>query len=74
MPHSVRIPGRRFLQSPGPSPVPDEVLHAMSRQPMDMGDPRLDAVPALGQHTDAILAELGLDAAAIHALRAAEAI
>jgi hypothetical protein len=25
-----RIPGRRFLQSPGPSPVPDEVLHAMS--------------------------------------------
>ena len=40
----------------------------------DDGDPRLDAVPALGQHTDAILAELGLDAAAIHALRAAEAI
>ncbi len=42
----VRIPGRRFLQSPGPSPVPDEVLHAMSRQPMDMGDPRLDATIA----------------------------
>ena len=41
-----RIPGRRFLQSPGPSPVPDEVLHAMSRQPMDMGDPRLDATIA----------------------------
>ncbi len=40
----------------------------------DDGDPRLDAVPALGQHTDTILAELGLDAAAIHALRAAEAI
>ena len=39
---SARIPGRRFLQSPGPSPVPDEVLHAMARQPMDMGDPRLD--------------------------------
>ena len=39
---SPRIPGRRFLQSPGPSPVPDEVLHAMARQPMDMGDPRLD--------------------------------
>jgi alanine-glyoxylate transaminase/serine-glyoxylate transaminase/serine-pyruvate transaminase len=46
MPHTVRIPGRRFLQSPGPSPVPDEVLHAMSRQPMDMGDPRLDATIA----------------------------
>ena len=43
---SPRIPGRRFLQSPGPSPVPDEVLHAMARQPMDMGDPRLDATIA----------------------------
>jgi crotonobetainyl-CoA:carnitine CoA-transferase CaiB-like acyl-CoA transferase len=40
----------------------------------DDGDPRLDAVPALGQHTDAILAELGLGAADITALRAAEAI
>jgi crotonobetainyl-CoA:carnitine CoA-transferase CaiB-like acyl-CoA transferase len=40
----------------------------------DAGDPRLDAVPALGQHTESILAELGLDAAAIQALRAAEAI
>ena len=37
-------------------------------------DPRMDAVPALGQHTDAILAELGLDAAAIGALRAQQAI
>ena len=37
-------------------------------------DPRMDAVPALGQHTDAILAELGLDAAAIDALRAQQAI
>jgi len=41
-----RIPGRRFLQSPGPSPVPDEVLAAMARQPVDMGDPRLDATIA----------------------------
>jgi itaconate CoA-transferase len=42
----------------------------------DGGDDRarMDAVPALGQHTDAILAELGLGAAEIHALRAAEAI
>jgi alanine-glyoxylate transaminase / serine-glyoxylate transaminase / serine-pyruvate transaminase len=38
-----RIPGRRFLHSPGPSPVPDEVLHAMSRQPMDLADPRVMA-------------------------------
>jgi alanine-glyoxylate transaminase/serine-glyoxylate transaminase/serine-pyruvate transaminase len=41
-----RLPGHRFLHSPGPSRVPDEVLHAMSRQPMDMGDPRLDATIA----------------------------
>ena len=46
MTHTARIPGRRFLQSPGPSPVPDEVLNAMSRQPMDMGDPRLDEMIA----------------------------
>lgn len=39
--HLPRIPGRRFLHSPGPTPVPDEVLWAMSRQPMDLGDPRL---------------------------------
>ena len=38
-----RIPGRRFLHSPGPTPLPDAVLHAMSRQPMDLGDPRVDA-------------------------------
>ncbi len=41
-----RIPGRRFLHAPGPTPVPDEVVHAMSRQPVDMGDPRLDRVIA----------------------------
>ena len=36
--------------------------------------PRMDPVPALGEHTDAILAELGIDAAGVRALRAAEAI
>ncbi len=40
---SPRLPGHRFLHSPGPSRVPDEVLHAMSRQPMDLADPRVDA-------------------------------
>lgn len=40
---STRIPGHRFLHSPGPSRVPDEVLHAMSRQPMDLADPRVDS-------------------------------
>ena len=40
----------------------------------DDGDPVIEPVPALGQHTDAILAELGVDAAGIEALRAVEAI
>ena len=41
----------------------------------DDGDgPRMDPVPALGEHTDRILATLGLSAAAIAALRAAEAV
>ena len=38
---STRIPGRRFLHSPGPTHLPDEVLDAMHRQPMDLADPRL---------------------------------
>ena len=36
--------------------------------------PRMDPVPALGQHTDAILAELGYDAAAIAAMHAQGAV
>ena len=43
MSESPRIPGRRLLHSPGPTPLPDEVLHAMSQQPMDLADPRVDA-------------------------------
>ncbi|MBL8334288.1 MAG: CoA transferase [Rubrivivax sp.] len=37
-------------------------------------EPRMDAVPALGQHTEAILAELGLGAADVQALREAGAV
>jgi alanine-glyoxylate transaminase/serine-glyoxylate transaminase/serine-pyruvate transaminase len=40
---ATRLPGRRFLHSPGPTPLPDAVMHAMSVQPMDLGDPRVDA-------------------------------
>ena len=41
-----RIPGHRFLHAPGPTRVPDEVLHAMQRQPMDLADPRVPALIA----------------------------
>ena len=36
--------------------------------------PRMDPVPALGQHTDSILAELGLGGAEIRSLREAGAV
>jgi crotonobetainyl-CoA:carnitine CoA-transferase CaiB-like acyl-CoA transferase len=36
--------------------------------------PRMDPVPALGEHTDAILRELGIDAEGVRKLRAAEAV
>ena len=36
--------------------------------------PRMDAVPALGQHTESILVELGRSSAEISALRGAQAI
>jgi crotonobetainyl-CoA:carnitine CoA-transferase CaiB-like acyl-CoA transferase len=39
-----------------------------------LAPPRMDAIPALGQHTDAILGELGLAIPEIQALRAAGAI
>lgn len=34
-------------------------------------EPRMDPVPALGEHTDAVLAELGRDAGTVARLRAA---
>ncbi len=42
----ARIPGERLLHAPGPTHIPAEVLNAMHRQPMDHGDPRLDAIIA----------------------------
>jgi alanine-glyoxylate transaminase / serine-glyoxylate transaminase / serine-pyruvate transaminase len=38
-----RIPGQRLLHAPGPTPLPDAVRHALMLQPLDHGDPRLDA-------------------------------
>jgi len=59
----------REVESPsGPLPV------LLPPGSWDDGDPRLDAVPALGQHTDAILAELGVSAGEVARLRAAQAI
>ncbi|MFK7967451.1 MAG: alanine--glyoxylate aminotransferase family protein [Burkholderiaceae bacterium] len=44
-----RIPGHRFLHSPGPTHIPDAVLDAMHRQPMDLADGRLDEIIAEGE-------------------------
>jgi len=41
---------------------------------LSKGEARMDAVPALGEHTEAILAELGLSPAQIASLRSASAI
>ncbi len=41
---------------------------------MSAVEPRFDPIPALGQHTDAILQELGYEAATIAALRKAQVI
>lgn len=36
--------GREFLHSPGPTHIPDRVLAAMHRQPLDLADERLKAI------------------------------
>ena len=40
----AHIPGHRFLHAPGPTHLHQAVLEAMSRQPLDHGDPRLPAL------------------------------
>ena len=42
----TRRSGISFLHSPGPTPIPKEVTDAMSRQPMELGDPGVDALIA----------------------------
>ena len=39
-----RVPGIRSLHSPGPTRVPDAVMHAMTRPMMDLMDPRVGAL------------------------------
>ena len=43
-PITPRIPGIRFVHSPGPTHVPDEVMHAMQRPMTDLADPRVAAL------------------------------
>ena len=40
----TRRSGISFLHSPGPTPIPKEVTDAMGRQPMELGDPGVDAL------------------------------
>ncbi len=51
-----RIPGHRFLHAPGPTHLPPPVVEAMSRQPLDHGDPRLvDMVAACERGLQSLL-------------------
>jgi len=45
-PITPRIPGIRFVHSPGPTHVPAEVMHAMQRPMTDLADPRVAALIA----------------------------
>jgi itaconate CoA-transferase len=53
---------------------PAGVLPALVPTGMAPSEPRLDAIPALGQHTEAILAELGLSGDDVARLRSDGAI
>jgi formyl-CoA transferase len=53
--------------------TPQGVVRAL-RPPGNLADPRMDPVPAVGQHTEAILTELGYAAEEIAALRTSGAI
>ena len=62
---------QRWTQVPTPSgPIPALLPPGKT----DAYAPRMDAVPGLGEHTDAILQELGWPAETIHAMRRAGAI
>ena len=45
-PITPRLPGIRFVHSPGPTHVTDEVMHAMIRPMTDLADPRVVALIA----------------------------
>ena len=75
--------------SPGSSTIPQLAARGRWREiespagplraivpPLDLEgmEPRMGAIPDVGQHTEEILAELGFDAAAIRGLREAGAV
>lgn len=62
------LAGRGRWQQVG---IPGAVVQAL-RPPVDLAgiDPRMDPVPAVGEHTERVLTELGRGAAEIEALRA----
>ncbi len=69
--HAQLASRRRWVQVGTPAgPVPALVPPGVSPS----ASPRMDAVPALGQHTEAILRELGYDDAAIGRLAAEHAV
>lgn len=43
---NLRVPGNRLLHAPGPTHLHRAVIEAMSRQPLDHGDPRLPELVA----------------------------
>ena len=44
LPNNPRAAGRHFLQIPGPTPVPDRILHAISRPTIDHRGPEFQAL------------------------------
>jgi itaconate CoA-transferase len=64
----------RWRDVPSPAGPIAALLPPGYTQGADEDAARMDPVPALGEHTDAILAELGCSAADVAELRAAEAV
>src|SRR3990170_1836673 len=44
MPNEPRRPGRHFLQIPGPTPLPERILQAMSQQILDHRGPEFQSL------------------------------
>ena len=65
-PHELRSAARRASPAPGPRPLARRAVERRAapgppcrRPPSTASTPAMDAVPEVGEHTDALLAELG---------------